>query len=65
MKIKDAITTTETLIDTRISIHDLVFACKILGEVRVLAAGSLYATLATDFYDRQRLTASGIPWTFD
>lgn len=65
MKIKDATTDKETLIDTRISINDLVAACRVLGEVRVLAAGSLYATLATDFYDRERLTKAGVPWAFD
>lgn len=49
----------------RISINDLVKACKVLGEVRVMAAGSLYATLFLDEYDCTRLSLYDIPWTFD
>lgn len=58
-------TSPETKIDIRISINDLVNACRILGETQVLAAGALYATLALDFYDRQRLTSAAIRWNFD
>lgn len=51
--------------DIRISIHDLVAACRALGECTVLAAGSMYATLSLDQRDCRRLTYAGIDWQFD
>lgn len=49
----------------RILIGDLVASCRALGEVRVLAAGELYATLELDAIALIRLTESGINWSFD
>lgn len=51
--------------DIRISINDLVAACRVLGECRVLAAGSLYATLYLDVKDCERLSKHQIAWSFD
>jgi len=51
--------------NVRIVITDLVAACRALGEVRVVAAGSLYATLRLDEIDCARLTKAQIVWTFD
>lgn len=52
-------------VNIRISIGDLVDACRELGETQVVAAGSMFATLKSDLHDRKRLTRVGIHWTFD
>lgn len=49
----------------RISIGDLVEACRVLGEVRVMAAGSIYATLLCDDDMRGIITRAKISWCFD
>jgi hypothetical protein len=49
----------------RIDIRDLVDACRALGEVRVVAAGCMYATLETDEAMRALLTRSLISWQID
>ena len=49
----------------RINIKDLIDACRTLGETRVIAAGSMYATLSLDSDDCKRLSKAGIWWTFD
>jgi hypothetical protein len=51
--------------DIRINIGDLVAACRALHEVKVLAAGSLYATLQYDPSIGRRLAAAKVQWTFD
>ncbi len=51
--------------NVRISIKDLTRACVKLGSVRVEAAGSLYATLATTAKQRQWLSLARISWSFD
>ncbi|AHJ10726.1 hypothetical protein P106B_43 [Rhizobium phage vB_RglS_P106B] len=51
--------------NVRIMIDDLIRACRALGEVHVVAAGSLYATLEIDETDRIALSSVGISWTFD
>jgi hypothetical protein len=49
----------------RILIGDLVAACRVLGDVRVIAAGSMYATLELDEIGTAQLTKSKIGWTLD
>lgn len=49
----------------RVAIGDLARACRALGEVKVEAAGSMWATLAVDHAGRAKLVAAGVPWTFD
>jgi len=51
--------------NTRIDITDLERACVYLGDVRVVAAGSMYATLETDQYARFTLTKAGIRHALD
>jgi hypothetical protein len=48
--------------NVRIRIEDLIRACRDLGEVRVVAAGSMYATLETEEEQRNKLSVS---WVFD
>lgn len=48
--------------NVRIKIGDLVQACRDLGEVKVVAAGSMYATLETNEEQRNKLSVS---WDFD
>lgn len=49
----------------RISINRLVLACRVLGEVKVVAAGELYATLEADLEMRRKLSKNLIAWDFD
>ena len=49
----------------RIAIEDLVRACRALGEVRVIAAGSMYATLELDDIGCAQLSKRNIHWNFD
>lgn len=49
----------------RIPINSLVQACRVIGEVRVLAAGSMYATLDLDETACRQLTKAGISWSYD
>lgn len=49
----------------RISINDLISACRVIGEVRVMAAGSLYATLEVDDVACRQLTKANISWALD
>lgn len=51
--------------EVRILIGDLTRACQILGEVHVIAAGVLYATLKLDDDDIKRLSKHKIGWQFD
>lgn len=51
--------------NTRLDIADLERACVCLGEVRVLAAGSMYATIETDAYMRSTLVKHGVRFTED
>lgn len=51
--------------DTRLLIGELTRACVILGEVRVKAAGSIYATIETDEIARKQLTSAKITWVRD
>ncbi|AGR48029.1 hypothetical protein PHIM7_307 [Sinorhizobium phage phiM7] len=51
--------------EVRINIADLTAACIALYSVKVLAAGSLYATLECDEVALRRLTKAGIIWTLD
>ncbi len=51
--------------DVRIWIGDLVAACRELGEVRVVAAGAMYATLRCNKSMRKRLSCAGVNWVFD
>jgi hypothetical protein len=46
----------------RIKIGDLIRACRDLGEVKIVAAGSMYATLETNEEQRDRISVS---WVFD
>lgn len=48
--------------NVRIQIKDLIQACRDLGEVKVVAAGSMYATLETSHEQRVKLSVS---WDFD
>lgn len=54
-----------TTTNIRVPIGQLVAACRTLGEVRVMAAGSLYATLQADEEGMKQLTKAGITWAFD
>ena len=49
----------------RISINDLTAACRALGEVRVLAAGSMYATLHLNAEQLAKLCDAQISWGLD
>ncbi|WP_189406793.1 hypothetical protein [Mesorhizobium sp. M1A.F.Ca.ET.072.01.1.1] len=49
----------------RILIGDLTRACVELGEVHVIAAGSMYATLKLDDDDIRRLSKAHIHWSID
>lgn len=49
----------------RILIGDLTAACRALGTVRVVAAGSMYATLELDAMALMDLTERGIGWSLD
>ena len=49
----------------RIRINDLTDACIILGDVHVVASGSMYATLACDENMRVTLSEVNIAWQFD
>lgn len=51
--------------NVRIDINDLIKACRRLGEVKVVAAGSMYATLECDLSMQSQLTMGGILWAFD
>jgi hypothetical protein len=51
--------------NVRIAIQDLIEACRTLGEVRVVAAGSMFATLETDEIARKQLVKANIDWSFD
>lgn len=51
--------------DIRILIGDLVRACLALHEVKVVAAGSMYATLECDFAMAQKLSLANIHWSYD
>lgn len=51
--------------NVRIAIGDLSRACLALHEVKVEAAGSLYATLLCDDAMRATLTQANITWAFD
>ena len=49
----------------RIGIQDLTAACRALGEVRVLAAGSMYATLHLNAEQLAKLCDAQISWGLD
>lgn len=49
----------------KISINDLTRACVVLGEAQVVAAGSIWATLAVDVTQRMSLSQKDIRWSFD
>lgn len=49
----------------RIFITDLIEACQTLGEVRVVAAGFMYATIECDDVMLQQLSKKHIHWSFD
>ena len=49
----------------RIDIHDLTAACRTLQEVRVLAAGSKYATLFLNSEQLGKLIEAKISWGLD
>lgn len=51
--------------NVRINIRDLIDVCLALGEVRVVAAGCMYATLETTEAMRALLTRSLVSWQFD
>lgn len=51
--------------NVRINIPQLTAACRALGEVHVLAAGSMYATIALNETERGVLTTNRIHWSFD
>lgn len=55
----------DTVYNSRIMIIDLVRVCQWLGEVRVIAAGAMYATIETDDIQRTQLTKRGIWHTRD
>lgn len=48
--------------NVRIQIKDLIQACRDLGEVKVVAAGSMYATLETTKEQRGKIS---VTWEFD
>jgi len=49
----------------RILIRDLNEACIALGEVKVVAAGVMYATIECSAAMCQTLTEARIDWSFD
>jgi hypothetical protein len=51
--------------NVRININDLVRACRALHDVRVVAAGSMYATLELDDVGRATLSRHNVNWNFD
>ena len=51
--------------NTRIGVGDLIKAIQVLNGCKVVAAGSMYATLEISAKARQRLTLAGIDWTYD
>lgn len=51
--------------NVRININDLVRACRVLHDVRVVAAGSMYVTLELDAAGRETLSDYHIKWYFD
>lgn len=51
--------------NVRIFIQDLIYACRALGEVHVVAAGSLYATLNLSDAQVLQLSREGIQWSYD
>ena len=51
--------------DTRILLIDLIIAARALHEFRVVAAGSMYATLALTSEQRRRLTEARVAWMLD
>lgn len=49
----------------RILINDLIAAARVLHEFKVLAAGSMYATLELNDVQMRKLSAANIFWTID
>ena len=49
----------------RVSVNDLTAACRALGEVHVLAAGSMYATLHLNSEQLGKLIEAKISWGLD
>lgn len=48
--------------NVRIQIKNLIQVCRDLGEVKVVAAGSMYATLETTEEQRDKIS---VTWDFD
>ena len=51
--------------NVRILIADLIMACRLLGDVHVVAAGSMYATLETSDEQRDTLSRYRVSWIID
>lgn len=49
----------------RIMINDLITVARLLHNITVVAAGSMYATLELDAVQCQKLSDAGIFWTLD
>ena len=53
-------------LDVRVPINDAVQALRALGECRVVAAGTIWITIAaTSQAQRKALTRAGVGWWFD
>lgn len=50
---------------TRILVIDLIIAARALHEFRLLASGSLHATLDLTEEQRARLSEAGVEWSYD
>lgn len=51
--------------NVRIGAADLLQACRALGDVHVVACGSVYATLETNEDQRRKLSRAYIWWSMD
>lgn len=49
----------------RINIQDLIYAARALGEFKVVAAGSMYATLELNADQRFKISEAGVDWSYD
>ena len=61
----DANSINPDIYNIKVDICNLIPVCRCLGELHIMAAGSMYATIKTDSLDRMQLTNADIPWSKD
>lgn len=53
------------IFNIKVDICNLISVARCLGELHIMAAGSMYATIKSDGLDRMQLTSNNIPWSKD